>query len=109
MDVHEVDDRTVVAPEEAVRQVAEGATEDQARRTSLSAMDISLLRTGERSGALPRMLAVLAEGYDSRLRDLVKRFTALAEPIAIAVISIFVGVIVLSLVMALASLYDAVG
>ncbi len=80
-----------------------------ARRTGLSAMDISLLRTGERSGALPKMLAVLAEGYDSRLRDLVKRFTALAEPIAIGVISIFVGVIVLSLVMALASLYDAVG
>jgi general secretion pathway protein F len=37
-----------------------------------------------------------------------KRFTALAEPAAIAAISVVVGVIALSLVMALASIYDSV-
>jgi general secretion pathway protein F len=37
-----------------------------------------------------------------------KQFTALAEPAAIGVISIVVGLIALSLIMALASIYEAV-
>ena len=78
------------------------------RHTRLSAMDLSLLRTGQKSGALAQMFGFLADAYDDRLKDAMKRFTALAEPAAIAAISVVVGVIALSLVMALASIYDSV-
>ncbi|HWF76256.1 MAG TPA: type II secretion system F family protein [Caulobacteraceae bacterium] len=78
------------------------------RHTRLTAMDLSLLRTGQKSGALASMFGFLADSYDDRLKDAMKRFTALAEPAAIAAISVVVGVIALSLVMALASIYDSV-
>ena len=78
------------------------------RRTRLTAMDLSLLRAGQKSGALPAMFGFLADSYDDRLKDRMKRFTVLAEPLAIGVVSVVVGVIALSLVMALASIYDTV-
>jgi general secretion pathway protein F len=78
------------------------------RHTRLSPMDLSLLRTGQKSGALAQMFGFLADAYDDRLKDSMKRFTSLAEPAAIAAISVVVGVIALSLVMALASIYDSV-
>jgi general secretion pathway protein F len=78
------------------------------RHTKLTAMDLSLLRTGQKSGALAAMFGFLADNYDDRLKDQMKRFTVLAEPLAIGAISVVVGVIALSLVMALASIYDTV-
>ena len=78
------------------------------RHTRLNAMDLSLLRTGQKSGALAAMFGFLADAYDDRLKDAMKRFTSLAEPAAIAAVSVVVGVIALSLVMALASIYDSV-
>ena len=79
-----------------------------ARHTRLTAMDLSLLRAGQKSGAVAAMFGFLADSYDDRLRDQMKRFTALAEPLAIGAISVVVGVIALSLVMALASIYNEV-
>lgn len=77
-----------------------------ARHTPLTRMDLSLLHAGQKSGALPRMLSFLAEGYDARLRDTLKRLTALVEPLAIGAISILVGAVALSLVLALSSVYE---
>jgi type II secretory pathway component PulF len=78
------------------------------RHTALTPMDLSLLRAGAKSGALAAMFALLADSYDDRLKDRMKQFTALAEPAAIGIISIVVGLIALSLIMALASIYEAV-
>ena len=78
------------------------------RHTRLTAMDLSLIRAGQKSGALAAMFGFLADSYDERLKDNMKRFTALAEPLAIGAISVVVGVIALSLVMALASIYNEV-
>jgi len=79
-----------------------------ARHTRLTPMDLSLVRAGQRSGALPTMFAHLAASYEDRVRDGVKRMTALVEPLAIAVIAVLVGIIALALVMALASVYETV-
>ncbi len=78
------------------------------RHTRLTAMDLSLLRTGQRAGTLAAMFGFLADSYDDQLKDSMKRFTTLVEPAAIGLISIVVGIIALSLVMALASIYDSV-
>ena len=80
-----------------------------ARHTALTRMDLSLIGAGLKSGALPRMLGFLAEGYDGRLRDTLKRLTALIEPLAIGAISVLVGAVALSLVLALSSVYENIG
>jgi general secretion pathway protein F len=71
-------------------------------------MDLSLLRAGQRSGSLAAMFGYMADAYDERLKDDVKRITALIEPLAVAVIAGVVGVVALALVMALASVYETV-
>ncbi|HEY5412322.1 MAG TPA: type II secretion system F family protein [Caulobacteraceae bacterium] len=79
-----------------------------ARNTTLSAMDLSLLRAGQRSGALAPMFAALADKYEGELRDGLKRLMSLIEPTAIGLIALVVGAVALSLVLALTSIYDTV-
>lgn len=76
--------------------------------TGLEAMDLSLLRAGQKSGAIGAMFGFMADNYEARLRDRMKRMTSLLEPMAIAVISIVVGFVALSLVLALSSVYEGV-
>jgi len=79
-----------------------------AAHTKLEAMDLSMLRAGQKSGAIGSMFGFMADNYESRLRDRMKRMTALLEPTAIAVISLVVGFVALSLVLALSSVYEGV-
>lgn len=76
--------------------------------TKLEAMDLSMLRAGQKSGAIGAMFGFMADNYEARLRDRMKRMTSLMEPLAIAVISIVVGFVALSLVLALSSVYEGV-
>jgi general secretion pathway protein F len=78
------------------------------RNTRLTIMDLSLLRAGQKSGALGKMFNFLSDAYDAKLKDNLKRLTALVEPIAIGMISILVGAVALSLILALSSVYDSV-
>jgi len=78
------------------------------RNTDLKPADLSLLRAGQKSGALPKMFAFLADHYEGRLRDALKRLTVLIEPLAVGAISILVGVVALSMILALSSVYDRV-
>jgi len=79
-----------------------------ASHTRLEAMDLSLIRAGQKSGAVGSMFGFLADNYEARLRDRMKQLTALLEPLAIAMISVVVGVVALSLVLALSSVYEGV-
>nr|WP_312162061.1 type II secretion system F family protein [Brevundimonas diminuta] len=79
-----------------------------AAHTRLEAMDLSLLRAGQKSGAVGAMFGFMADNYEARLRDRMKRMTSLLEPMAIAVISLVVGFVALSLVLALSSVYEGV-
>lgn len=92
------------------RDLRSGQTIDAslANHTSLEAMDLSLLRAGQKSGAIGTMFGFMADNYEGRLRDSMKRMTALLEPMAIAIISLVVGFVALSLVLALSSVYEGV-
>lgn len=79
-----------------------------AAHTKLEAMDLSLLRAGQRSGAVGSMFGFMADNYENRLRDNMKRMTSLLEPAAIGAISLIVGFVALSLVLALSSVYEGV-
>lgn len=76
--------------------------------TKLEAMDLSMLRAGQKSGAIGTMFGFMADNYEGRLRDRMKRMTSLLEPLAIAFISLIVGFVALSLVLALSSVYEGV-
>lgn len=75
----------------------------------LTEVDASLIRVGQRSGALAAMFKAAADRNEDEYRDALKRLTALVEPVAIALVAGAIGVVVISLVSALASIYDSIG
>jgi general secretion pathway protein F len=76
---------------------------------TLSVIDASLIRAGQRSGAMGEMFKAVADRNDEEMRDALKRFTLILEPVAIGVVATMIGMIVLGLVSALAGVYDSIG
>jgi len=70
------------------------------------AMILDLIRTGRNSGSLGEMLSFSADLYEKEAREKTGQVTALAEPMAIVGIALVVGVIVISIVLAMTSVYD---
>lgn len=94
----------------ATRALRAGKRVDQALEEPglMSPLDLSLLRAGQRSGALATMFAYIAERHEENFREALKRLTVLLEPLAIAFVSIAVGVVALGLVTAMTGVYDSV-
>lgn len=69
-------------------------------------LSIDLIRTGRSSGNLAKMLLFIGKAQEKETQTLAKRLAALAEPIAILLIAGIVGTIVISIVLAMTSLYD---
>ncbi len=65
-----------------------------------------LLRVGEETGQLDRMFERLSAIYENETRVAVRRLTALFEPVVILGMGLTVGVIVLSLLLAITSIND---
>ena len=65
---------------------------------------LNLVKVGERSGELPRMLATLGAMETEAARTLQKRALALIEPAAILIIGAVIGVIMVAVMMAITSL-----
>lgn len=93
---------------EARRAIRAGEPIDQALKTyaDFDAMTVNLIRTGRASASLDEMMLFVADMYEEEARNRAKRLTSLAEPLAILFIASVVGMIVVSLVMAMSSLYD---
>jgi general secretion pathway protein F len=75
----------------------------------LAPVDASLVRAGQRSGALAEMFRNVADRNENSMRDALKRLTVLVEPIAIGLVALMVGAIVIGLVSALTSIYESIG
>jgi general secretion pathway protein F len=65
---------------------------------------LNLVKVGERSGELPRMLGMLGSVETEAARVLQKRALALIEPAAILVIGAVIGVVMVAVMMAITSL-----
>ncbi len=93
-----------------VRAIRSGKKIDEAfaEANLLSNLDRSLLRAGQRSGALPAMLGFIAERHEEALKDAIKRGTALVEPIAIGIVALAIGTVAIGLVTAMSSVYESV-
>jgi general secretion pathway protein F len=73
----------------------------------LAATRVNLVRVGERAGELPRMLAELGRVQTETARTQLQRVLALIEPLAILLIGSVVGVIMVGVVLAIASVNTA--
>jgi len=65
-----------------------------------------LLTVGEETGRLDAMFERMADIYDRDTRAAIRRATALFEPLVILVMGLFVGVMVLSILLAIVSIND---
>ncbi len=76
--------------------------------TSLDVRVIEMVRIGEQSGGLERMLSAAAELLRGEADTALKRFMTLIEPLSVLVIGASIGTIVVALMLAISSLYDKV-
>lgn len=76
---------------------------------ALDAIDMSLLRTGQRTAQLGMMFTLVADRHEEQLRTELKRGLAILEQAAIALVALAIGVVVIGLVGAMTSMYEAVG
>jgi general secretion pathway protein F len=76
---------------------------------TISPIEASLIAAGSRSGALATMFEAVAQKAEEDTRDALKRFTAVLEPAAVALVAGFIGLIVVGLVSALAGIYESIG
>lgn len=72
-------------------------------------LTIQLIEVGEESGRLESMLLKIADIYDRELQATIKRLLALLEPIIILLLGGMIAVIILSIMLALVGLNDAIG
>jgi general secretion pathway protein F len=104
-----LNNRRVAGSLEAVAQGVkrgEGIAQPLARTGQFPRLAAHLLTVGEETGQLDRMFARMAEIYESETRTAIKRFTALFEPLVILVMGVLVGVLILSMLLAITSIND---
>ena len=76
------------------------------KRGALTPTGYNLLRVGEQSGQLAKMLRALAALYEENSTRRMKQFLTLIEPVAILLIGGFLGVIMIGIILAITSVND---
>jgi len=87
------------------RSVRNGAALGASLRdmNTVTSTGYNLIRVGERSGELPRMLRSLSSLYTEAGRNRMKRFLIILEPAAILVIGAMIGIIMGGIILAITS------
>ena len=96
----------------AIEEVSKGAKEGRGVSDPLSGagvfppMAISMIKVGEATGTLDQMLLRVAVIYEKSLKQTVKRFMSLLEPVMILIMGLIIGFIVISMLLAVFSISD---
>ena len=69
-------------------------------------LSYQMISIGEETGDIDAMLSKLAEYYEDEVQQATQQLLALLEPVMILFLAVFVGGIVLSVIMPMASMYD---
>jgi general secretion pathway protein F len=67
---------------------------------------VQMISVGEETGKLDQMLLRVAENYEKTVRNMIKRFVNLLEPVMILTMGLMVGFIVISMLLAVFSMND---
>lgn len=96
--------------QQVLREVRSGVKLADALATNraLGSMGVNLIRVGERSGEMAKMLRALATLYENAGRDRMKRFLLLLEPISILVIGGVIGTIMIAIMLAVTSMNNVI-
>lgn len=96
--------------DQAVKLVREGQALSQALRGSkvFPTLALDMIEVGESTGALPAMLASVAEFYEDDVATRVAALLSLIEPAVMIVMAVFVGFVLVSLYLPIFSLADSV-
>lgn len=76
------------------------------KRRVFPTLAVSMLGVGEESGDLSGMLGKIGEMYDKDLKSAIKAFTAVFEPVIILCMGLVVGVMVISMLLAIFSINE---
>lgn len=96
----------------AIENVSKGAKEGRGISDPLTQagvfppLALSMIKVGEETGTLDQMLIRVAVIYEKNLKQAVKRFMALLEPIMILFMGLIIGFIVVSMLLAVFSISD---
>lgn len=67
---------------------------------------VSMIKVGEETGQMDDMLLKVAVVYEKNLRETIKRFVSMLEPVMILTMGLIIGFIVISILMAIFSITD---
>jgi len=67
---------------------------------------VHMIAVGEETGKLDEMLIKIAEAYEENVRNTIKRFVSILEPLIILVMGVVVGFIVISMLLAIFSINE---
>ena len=84
----------------------EGVARPMEKSKIFPPLAVHLVEVGEETGRLDAMFLELAKVYDKEVRSSIKNLIALFEPAMILVMGILVGIIVISILMAITSIND---
>lgn len=87
----------------------ENMTPAMERSKVFPAMVVSMVDVGEETGALPDMLARVANTYDDEVDTAVEAMTSIIEPILIVFLALVVGTIVIAMFQPLVSIIGGMG
>jgi general secretion pathway protein F len=96
----------------AIDSVSKGTKEGKGIAVPLSEtrvfppLALSMIKVGEETGQLDTMLLKVATTYEKGLREALKRFMGLLEPLMILTMGLVIGFIVVSMLMAIFSITD---
>ncbi|MDZ7762726.1 MAG: type II secretion system F family protein [Desulfovermiculus sp.] len=76
------------------------------KRKVFPTLAVSMLGVGEESGDLSGMLGKIGDMYDKDLKSAIKAFTAIFEPVIILTMGLVVGVMVISMLLAIFSINE---
>ncbi|MFA4987303.1 MAG: type II secretion system F family protein, partial [Candidatus Brocadiia bacterium] len=97
--------KVVLQIHENIRQGG-AVAEPLANSGAFDDMVVNMVRVGEETGELDKMLLKIAESYDEEVDNLVQGFISLLEPLIIVVMGIAVGTIVIALFLPLITLMN---
>ncbi|HEX4593154.1 MAG TPA: type II secretion system F family protein [Bryobacteraceae bacterium] len=84
----------------------EGIAAPMRRAGQFPPLAAHLLAVGEETGRLDTMFVRMADIYDADTRTAIRRFTSLFEPLIILAMGLIVGVLILSIMLAIVSMND---
>ena len=96
---------SLVGIHEGIKE-GEGISKPLKGANTFPSLAIHMITVGEETGRLDEMLIKVADTYDKDVRNAVKRFISILEPLLIITMAMIVGSIVITMILAIISVND---